>query len=103
MKNFEIKCTYTNQHDTTESFIQQVKELVSWLDEHGWMAKEGWGTTGYTDGDGDLCVDFQFTFTSPIKQWSGNEISHFLGLCGEICGDSVRVYGGGSTDEQQKV
>ena len=59
--------------------------------------------TEYTDGDGDLCIDLAFTFTSLNTQWNGREITHFLDLCGEICGDSVRVYGGGSTDEQQKV
>jgi hypothetical protein len=103
MKNFEIKCTYTQQHDTTEAFIRQVVELILHLDWHKWIATEGWMMTEYTDADGDLCMDLTFTFTSSSKEWNGKEITHFLNLCGEICGDSVRVYGGGSTDEQQEV
>lgn len=96
MKNFEIKCTYTQQHDTTEAFTQQVVELVLHLDLHSWRVKEGWAATEYTDGDGDLCIDLQFTFTSPGVKHDGTEIDSFLSLCGELCGDSVRIYGGGS-------
>ena len=112
MKNFNIKCTYTNEQDTSESFIRQIMELVLWLDKHGWVAKEGYPATEYTDGDGDLCIDLEFSFNcknldikslSYWEQWNGSEITRFRNLCGDICGDSVRVYGGGSTDEQQEI
>jgi len=95
MKNFEIKCTYTQQHDTTKTFVQQVIELVLHLDLNGWRTKEKI-VNEYTDGDGDLCVDLTVNFTSPGVKFDGTEISSFLSLCGELCGDSVRVYGGGS-------
>ena len=104
MKNFEIKCTYTQEHDTTESFIRQVVELILHLNWHKWVATNGWEMTEYIDADGDLCMNLTFTFTSSSKEWNGKEITHFLDLCAQICtGDSVRIYGGGSTDEQQEV
>lgn len=96
MKNFEIKCTYTQQHDTAKAFIKQVIELVLHLDRHKWIATEGWPATEYTDADGDLCINLQFTFKRPGRKYDGKEIGNFIALCAEICGDSVRVYDGGS-------
>jgi len=59
--------------------------------------------TEYEDADGDLCVDLTFVFNCTAYQWDGKEITHFLDLCGELFGDSVRVYGGGSEVRTPKV
>lgn len=96
MKNFEIKCIYTQQHDTVATFIRQVIELVLHLDKHSWVAKEGWAMTEYVDADGDLCIDLTFLFNSASLSHDGLEITIFSAVCGDFCGDAVRIYGGGS-------
>ena len=95
MRNFEIKCTYTQQHDTVATFIRQVIELILHLDKHKWVAKEK-VVNEYIDADGDLCVNLTFVFTSPGQRFNGKEIGNFIALCAEVCGDSVRIYDGGS-------
>ena len=95
MKNFEIKCTYTQQHDTVATFIRQVIELILHLDKHNWIAKERI-VNEYIDADGDLCVNLTFVFNSSSLSHDGIEITIFSAVCGDFCGDAVRVYGGGS-------
>lgn len=113
MKNFKILCTYTQEHDTTESFIQQVMELVLWLDKHGWKAKEGYAGTEHIDADGDLVINLEFSFDCENldskdpghwAQWKGAEITYFLDLCNDVCNDdeAVRIYDGGSQYEEKE-
>lgn len=92
MKEFIIKCTYTQEHDDVADIDAQWDAVMHHLGDNGWTTDDC--SEPYEDEDGDMCIDAALVKTCDE---SGDEITKFLQLCGEVCGDSMRIYGGGLT------